>query len=50
MTILRSGTSKKYSENWGAAFGEKKKKAKPAAGKAKVKAGAKKTKKKAKKK
>lgn len=26
MTILRSGTTKKYSENWGAAFGEKKKK------------------------
>ena len=26
MTILRSGASKKYSENWSAAFGEKKKK------------------------
>lgn len=31
MTILRSGTSKKYSDNWGAAFGEKKSKAKPKA-------------------
>jgi hypothetical protein len=37
MTILRSGTTKKYSDNWGAAFGEKKKKiAKPkASGKSK---------------
>lgn len=32
MTILRSGTTKKYSENWGNAFGNKKKKtAKPKA-------------------
>jgi len=32
MTILRSGTTKKYSDNWGAAFGDKKKsKAKPKA-------------------
>ncbi|MCP4099069.1 MAG: hypothetical protein P8L78_17100 [Mariniblastus sp.] len=32
MTILRSGTTKKYSDNWGAAFGAKKKsKAKPKA-------------------
>jgi hypothetical protein len=33
MTILRSGTTKKYSENWSAAFGGTKKKstAKPAA-------------------
>ena len=31
MTILRSGTTQKYSENWGAAFGEKKKKSKPKA-------------------
>ncbi|MGI9497338.1 MAG: hypothetical protein ACR2NK_14875 [Mariniblastus sp.] len=26
MTILRSGTTKKYSDNWSSAFGEKKKK------------------------
>ena len=24
MTILRSGTTQKYSDNWGAAFGQKK--------------------------
>lgn len=31
MTILRSGTSKKYSENWGSAFGGKTRKTKTAA-------------------
>ena len=40
MTILRSGTTKKYSDNWSNAFGEKKKKAtkkKPTAKAKKVK-------------
>jgi hypothetical protein len=31
MTILRSGTTKNYSDNWSAAFGAKRKKPKAAA-------------------
>lgn len=34
MTILRSGTTKKYSDNWAAAFGEKKKPVKKSGAKA----------------
>ena len=38
MTILRSGTSKKYSDNWSSAFGAKtKKNKKPATAKKKAK-------------
>lgn len=48
MTILRSGTTKQYSENWGTAFGGKKKtgKAKPASSAKKASSGKKKTSKK----
>ena len=49
MTILRSGTTQKYSKNWGAAFGEKKRKPKVSA-QAKKKSPAKKAAKKSKKK
>lgn len=52
MTILRSGTTKKYSENWGSAFGGKPKQSKPAKAiaKKKPKSATKTSKKKAKKK
>ncbi len=46
MTILRSGTTKKYSDNWSAAFGEKPKKAKATpSGKSKSRSSGKTTKK-----
>lgn len=46
MTVLHTGATKKYSENWAAAFSGKQAKAKPAAKSAKKKTSAKARKKK----